>query len=115
MSAGFELSPDYYDIGWDRQPEPRNRDGLQLSQVQGRSDWIVKLQFTQGSWSPYLLTQFQSSHIYTLLTMLTLICVKQKIPAMELGFTSTSPTPKRTLSLRLVITSSMRRENCRET
>ncbi|KAI0449236.1 hypothetical protein F5B21DRAFT_61451 [Xylaria acuta] len=47
MSSAFELHPDLYDTGWDRLPEPEDRD-LRLSQVQSRDDWIVKLRFKQG-------------------------------------------------------------------
>ncbi|KAI1118534.1 hypothetical protein F5Y14DRAFT_217796 [Nemania sp. NC0429] len=53
MSSNFELNPEFYDVGWDAQLEPEDRDGLQLSQVQDRSDWIVKLQFTQGKDTSY--------------------------------------------------------------
>ncbi|KAK5995168.1 hypothetical protein PT974_03565 [Cladobotryum mycophilum] len=46
--SGFELNPELYDVAWDRLPRAEERGGLQFSQNQTRSEWIVKLKFMQG-------------------------------------------------------------------
>ena len=48
MIPNFVLNPVFYDVGWDKQPEQKDRGGLEFSQVQSRNDWIVKVKFNQG-------------------------------------------------------------------
>lgn len=49
----FVLDPEFYDVAWDRLPEPEAHGGLQFSQVQNRNEWIVKLQFEQDGETHY--------------------------------------------------------------
>ncbi|RFU31367.1 hypothetical protein B7463_g4983, partial [Scytalidium lignicola] len=48
MAPEFVLRPEFYDVDWDKLPEPENIDGLQFTQIQQRNEWIVKLQFEQA-------------------------------------------------------------------
>ena len=48
MLPDFVLNPVFYDVGWDKQLEQKDRGGLEFSQVQSRNDWIVKVKFNQG-------------------------------------------------------------------